>query len=149
MGYDYWLVTEPKNKCEHCGREDPAMQLEDSGMSWNHNTAFFQLFPDEGFRGTVLHRPLTDVIPDLELVLEWLENNGNDGDWATDWKLNFNSPNKPETIRLYNERLEEWCDIKSDGWCSTVGNAYYLIDELLQMCYKHVKEHPDAQWEGQ
>lgn len=149
MGYDYWLVTKPSEKCECCGRSDPGLQLEDSGMTWNHNTAFFQLFPDEGFRGTVLYRPLTEVIPDLELVLEWLQNNGNDGDWATDWKLNYKNPDKPETIEIFNEYKKKFEEVTSDGWCSTVGNAYYFINELLEMCKKHVEEYPDAQWEGQ
>jgi hypothetical protein len=148
MGYDYYLRTEPKDKCEHCGRETPAMQLEDSGMTWNHNWAFFEIFGKEGFRSTVYHRPLTDVITDLELVLEYMQNSGDNGDPVTDWKLNYKTPGKQEYIELVNNYTKKIEPIKNDGWCQTVGNAYYFINELLEMCQKHVGEHPDATWYG-
>ena len=147
MGYDYTLNTEPKNKCEHCGREDSAMQLVDSGMTWNHNYAFFEIFGDEGFRKTVYHRPLTDLIPDLELVLEWLEKSGDEGDWNTDYRLNYLSPNKPETITVMNLKGEPY-ETKLDGWGQTNGNAHHFINELLEQCKEHVEEHTDAEWSG-
>lgn len=147
MGYDYWLTTAEKNKCDHCGRSDNAMQLEDSGMTWNHNYAFFEIFGKEGFRNTVYHRPLTDVIPDLELVLEWLERNGDEGDWNTDYRLNYKSPDKPEEVTVMNMKGEPY-QAAFDGWGATNGNAYYFINELLELCKKHVDEHPDAEWSG-
>lgn len=147
MSYDYWLTTKPSETCECCGRSDPVMQLEDSGMTWNHNFAFFEVFGEEGFRKTVYHRPLIDVIPDLELILEYLRNSGNEGDWITDYRLNYLTPDKPNTLEIRN-LTGELVTTTTDGWCSTVGNAYYFINELLELCYKHVEEHPDAEWSG-
>ena len=147
MGYDYTLNTKEKNKCDHCGRSDGVMELVDSGMTWNHNYPFFEIFGDEGFRGTVYHKPLTKLIPDLELVLEWLERSGNEGDWLTDYRLNYLSPNKPKTVTIMN-LVGKPNITQFDGWGATNGNAYYFINELLEHCKEHVEEHPDAEWSG-
>jgi len=152
MGYDYTLNTKEKNKCDHCGRSDGVMELVDSGMTWNHNYPFFEIFGDEGFRGTVYHKPLTKLIPDLELILEWIKNSGNEGDWLTDYRLNYqtlrhDNPNKPKTVTIMNLAGKPH-EATFDGWCATNGNAYYFINELLEQCKEHVGEHPDAEWSG-